>query len=45
MGYVEHINEAELKVLDPINYSGTHHISKTGIERFYEAELHESGRL
>ena len=40
VGYVGRINEAELKVLDPINYSGTHHIGKTGIERFYEAELH-----
>jgi penicillin-binding protein 2 len=34
------INEKELKTLDPVNYSGTHHIGKTGIERFYEAELH-----
>lgn len=40
VGYVGRINEAELKVLDPVNYSGTHHIGKTGIERFYEAELH-----
>ncbi|MGH8355246.1 MAG: penicillin-binding protein 2 [Pseudomonas sp.] len=40
VGYVGRINEPELKTLDPINYSGTHHIGKTGIERFYEAELH-----
>ena len=40
VGYVGRINEAEMKVLDPVNYSGTHHIGKTGIERFYEAELH-----
>ncbi len=40
VGYVGRINEQELKKLDPINYSGTHHIGKTGIERFYEAELH-----
>ena len=40
VGYVGRINEKELKSLDPVNYSGTHHIGKTGIERFYEAELH-----
>ncbi|PRD19177.1 UNVERIFIED_CONTAM: mrdA [Trichonephila clavipes] len=40
VGYVGRINEQELKQLDPINYSGTHHIGKTGIERFYEPLLH-----
>ncbi|QBF28651.1 penicillin-binding protein 2 [Pseudomonas tructae] len=40
VGYVGRINEKELKALDPVNYSGTHHIGKTGIERFYEPELH-----
>ena len=40
VGYVGRINEAELKKLDPVNYSGTHHIGKTGIERFYEEQLH-----
>jgi penicillin-binding protein 2 len=40
VGYVGRINEKELKTLDPVNYSGTHHIGKTGIERFYEPELH-----
>ena len=40
VGYMGRINEKELKSLDPVNYSGTHHIGKTGIERFYEAELH-----
>ncbi|WP_313516006.1 penicillin-binding protein 2 [Pseudomonas sp.] len=40
VGYVGRINEAELKRLDPVNYSGTHHIGKTGIERFYEDALH-----
>lgn len=42
VGYVGRINEAELKRLDPVNYSGTHHIGKTGVERFYEPELHGS---
>ncbi|QQE84701.1 penicillin-binding protein 2 [Pseudomonas putida] len=40
VGYVGRINEKELKSLDPVNYSGTHHIGKTGIERFYEDDLH-----
>ncbi|AIR89265.1 penicillin-binding protein 2 [Pseudomonas cremoricolorata] len=40
VGYVGRINEKELKTLDPVNYSGTHHIGKTGIERFYEDSLH-----
>ena len=40
VGYVGRINETELKNLDPVNYSGTHHIGKTGIERFYEEQLH-----
>ena len=40
VGYMGRINEKELKALDPVNYSGTHYIGKTGIERFYEAELH-----
>ncbi|MFZ6047495.1 penicillin-binding protein 2 [Pseudomonas sp. CR3202] len=40
VGYVGRINEKELKQLDSTNYAGTHHIGKTGIERFYEAQLH-----
>ncbi|MCU1727778.1 penicillin-binding protein 2 [Pseudomonas sp. 7P_10.2_Bac1] len=40
VGYVGRINEKEIKSLDRVNYSGTHHIGKTGVERFYEAELH-----
>ncbi|MFI8482450.1 penicillin-binding protein 2 [Pseudomonas sp. NPDC078700] len=40
VGYVGRINEAELKKLDPVEYSGSHHIGKTGVERFYESELH-----
>jgi penicillin-binding protein 2 len=40
VGYVGRINADELKKLDPVNYSGTHHIGKTGIEKFYEEQLH-----
>ncbi len=39
VGYVGRINEQELKNLDPINYSGTHHIGKTGMAY---AELRDS---
>ncbi|KAF1052866.1 MAG: Peptidoglycan D,D-transpeptidase MrdA [Stenotrophomonas maltophilia] len=40
VGYVGRINEPELKILDPVNYAGTHHIGKTGVEKFYESDLH-----
>ncbi|MBV2133685.1 penicillin-binding protein 2 [Pseudomonas sp. MAP12] len=40
VGYVGRINEQELKRLDPVDYSGTHHIGKTGAEKFYEDLLH-----
>lgn len=40
VGYVGRINEQEVKRLDPVNYSGTHHIGKTGAEKFYEDVLH-----
>ncbi len=40
VGYVGRINERELKKLDPVAYSGTHHIGKTGVELFYEDLLH-----
>lgn len=41
LGYVGRINEAELKGLTT-DYVGTTHIGKTGIERYYEEELHGS---
>lgn len=40
LGYVGRINEKELKVIDPVNYSGTKSIGKLGVEKFYEAQLH-----
>ncbi len=39
LGYVGRINERELKGLST-DYVGTTHIGKTGIERYYEEELH-----
>ena len=40
VGYVGRINEKEAKQLDSTEYRGTQSIGKTGIERFYEPELH-----
>lgn len=40
VGYVGRINEKELEKIDQGNYRGTSHIGKTGLERFYEDELH-----
>lgn len=40
LGYVGRINAEEIASLDSGNYAGTHFIGKTGVERFYEDELH-----
>jgi len=40
VGYLAAISEDELKAVDPVNYSGTHQIGKTGVEKFYEELLH-----
>ncbi len=40
IGYVGRISEQELQVIDPSNYSGTTHIGKNGVEKFYEDLLH-----
>ena len=40
LGYVGRINEAELKMLDPVAYAGTNYTGKLGIEKFYEDVLH-----
>ncbi|CAH0992433.1 Peptidoglycan D,D-transpeptidase MrdA [Sinobacterium norvegicum] len=40
IGYVGRINEREMERIDRENYAGTDSIGKTGIERFYEDELH-----
>jgi len=45
LGYVGRINEAELEKIDPINYRGTTHIGKLGIERQYESLLHGQSGL
>ncbi len=39
LGYVGRINDRELPDLDPVLYSGTYVIGKTGIEKQYEEEL------
>lgn len=40
VGYVGRINEKELQTLDATDYSATEHVGKTGVEAFYEDELH-----
>ncbi|GAB2726748.1 penicillin-binding protein 2 [Halomonas garicola] len=45
LGYVGRINAEELKNLDTGRYAGTHFIGKTGIERFYEQQLHGQAGL
>jgi len=40
IGYVGRIDEAELQKVDSSQYSGSSHIGKVGIERYYETSLH-----
>ncbi len=40
LGYVGRINEEEERQLDEVNYRGTNHIGKIGIEKYYEDLLH-----
>ncbi len=40
VGYVGRIDPADLGTLDAERYAGTTHVGKTGIERFYESQLH-----
>ncbi|MEJ2528914.1 MAG: penicillin-binding protein 2 [Gammaproteobacteria bacterium] len=40
LGYVGRISEKDLKDLDASNYSGTSHVGKNGVEKFYEEQLH-----
>lgn len=40
VGYVGRINEQELKKIDPVNYAGSHHIGKIGLEKKYQELLH-----
>lgn len=40
VGYVGRIDPKELERLDANDYAGTTHIGKTGIERWYEDDLH-----
>lgn len=39
LGYVGRINERELPTLDPVRYSGTYVIGKTGLEKYYQDQL------
>ena len=39
LGSVRRINERDARRLDPVAYSGTNHIGKIGIEKYYESAL------
>lgn len=39
VGSVRRINEDDAARLDPVAYSGTNHIGKIGVEKYYESEL------
>jgi len=40
LGYVSRIDERDLSEVNEIEYSGTTHIGKVGVEKYYEKELH-----
>ena len=40
LGYVGRIDKKDLETLDKQEYSGSTHIGKSGIEKFYETRLH-----
>lgn len=40
LGYVGRVDVDDLNQVDEANYSGTSHIGKLGLEKFYEDELH-----
>lgn len=39
VGSVRRINESDARRLDPVAYSGTDHVGKIGVEKFYEEDL------
>ena len=42
LGYVGRIDERDLSEVNEVEYAGTTHIGKLGLEKFYEHELHGS---
>ncbi|MEE4190525.1 MAG: penicillin-binding protein 2 [Halieaceae bacterium] len=40
LGYVGRINEEEQRQLDEVDYRGTNHVGKIGVEKYYEDQLH-----
>ncbi len=42
LGYVGRIDERDLGEVDEVDYAGSTHIGKLGLEKFYEHELHGS---
>ena len=42
LGYVGRVDERDLSEVSAVEYSGTTHIGKLGLEKYYEKELHGS---
>jgi len=42
LGYVSRIDVKDLNEVDEVDYAGTSHIGKLGLEKYYESELHGS---
>ena len=42
LGYVSRIDERDLREVSEVEYAGSTHIGKLGLEKFYEHELHGS---
>jgi penicillin-binding protein 2 len=42
LGYVGRVDERDLSEVSEVEYAGTTHIGKLGLEKFYESELHGS---
>jgi penicillin-binding protein 2 len=40
VGYVGRINDKDMNEIDVSNYRGTNYIGKTGLEKYYEEDLH-----
>lgn len=42
LGYIGPISEKDLETIDAAQYRGAYHIGKTGLEKYYEKDLHGS---
>ena len=40
LGYIGPISDLDIANINPVQYRGTYHVGKTGLEKFYESHLH-----